>query len=144
MAFKYREGRRNLRKLPLAATSAAIEAGDAITASGATSGFFKEVDASGEAVVGIAASKVDSPGADGDLFVMCDISPESVYEVPPDSGSVAVTLRLKTADVGADARSVNIDASVLSDILITEIDSDANTMLVQLNYAGVNATYTGV
>ncbi len=133
MAFEYRKGERLLVTLPLDSTSADIEVGDAITASGATSGYFKEVDAAAEAVVGIAVSKVSSPSADGGAEVKVDISRQSVYEVGPDAGSVTVALNMKSADVGADARSVDIDGSTTDDIEIIEADTVNNKILVRLN-----------
>lgn len=133
MAFEYRKGERMLIPLPLDSTSADIEVGDAITAAGATSGYFKEVDGAAEAVVGIAASKVSSPSADGGAEVLVDVSRQSVYEVGPDSGSVTVALNMKTADVGADARTVDINGSLTDDIEIIEADTVNNKMLVRLN-----------
>lgn len=133
MAFEYRKGERRFVMLPLDSTSADIVVGDAITASGATSGYFKEVDAAAEAVVGIAASTVSSPSADGGAYVKVDVSRDSIYEVAPDSGNVSVALRMKTADVGADARTVDIDGSSTDDIEILDIDTNANTMRVRLN-----------
>lgn len=140
MAFEYRFGPRVLVKLPLDSTSANIEQGDAITASGATSGFFKEVDALAEAVVGFAVQKVTSPSSDGNAYVLADISRESVYEAPADTGTIAITARMKTCDVGADARSINHDGSTTDDILVIEVDTDANTALVRLN----SPTFSGV
>ena len=133
MAFEYRKGTRQLVKLPLDSTSADIEVGDAITAAGATSGYFKEVDAAAEAVVAIACSKVSSPTADGGAFVLADVSRESVYEVVPDAGTVTQALAMKTADVGANARSVDINGSTTDDIEILEVDTVNNKMLVRIN-----------
>lgn len=133
MAFEYRKGTRQLVKLPLDSTSADIEVGDAITAAGATSGYFKEVDAAAEAVVAIAYSKVFSPTADGGAFVLADVSRESVYEVVPDAGTVTQALAMKTADVGANARSVDINGSTTDDIEILEVDTVNNKMLVRIN-----------
>ena len=133
MAFEYRKGTRQLVKLPLDSTSADIEVGDAITAAGATSGYFKEVDAAAEAVVAIAYSKVSSPTADGGAFVLADVSGESVYEVVPDAGTVTQALAMKTADVGANARSVDINGSTTDDIEILEVDTVNNKMLVRIN-----------
>lgn len=132
MAFEYRRGPRVFVTLPLDSTSADILQGDAITASGATAGYFKEVDASGEDVVGIAQGKVSSPSSDGNASVVIDISQESVYAVPADAGSIAITAAMKKCDVGADARSINHDASATADIQILEVDTDANEALVRL------------
>ncbi len=132
MAFEYRKGTRRIVKCPLDSSSAAIVVGDAITISGATDGYFKEVDASGEAVFGIATTKVASPDADGGAFVMVDVSEDSVYEVPPDTGTVTQALAGNSADCGANARSVNIDASSTDDIEIIEVDTTNNKIYVSL------------
>ena len=132
MAFKYRKGERIVEEYPLDSTSADILVGDAITASGATSGYFKEVDALAEAIVGIAVSKVSSPSADGGAVVLVDVSELSVYEVTPDAGSVGVTLVAKTMDAGADARSADINGSTTDDLLCVRVDEDANTLYVML------------
>ncbi len=142
MGFEYRKGVRRLVKAPLDSTSADILVGDAITASDATSGYFKEVDALAEGVFGIAASKVTlaAGGADGDHFVMVDVSADSVYEVAPDAGSVTQALAGKTMDVGADARSVDINGSTTDDVYCLEADVSGNKLYVQIR----NTSYTGV
>jgi len=142
MGFEYRKGVRRLIKAPLDSTSADILVGDAITASGATSGYFKEVDAAAEGVLGIAASKVTmvAAGSDGDQFVLVDVSPDSVFEVGPDAGSVTQALAGKTMDVGADARSVDIDASTTDDVYCLEADVDNNKLIIQIR----NTSYTGI
>ena len=132
MAFSYRTGRRVIRKVLLDADSAAIVVGDALTITNATDGYFKEVDASGEAVSCIATTASASPSSDGDLFVMADFSTESVYEVPPDTGSITQAIAGNTCDCGADARSINIDASSTDDILILEVDVNENIAYVRL------------
>ena len=130
--YGYRYGDRKLILLPLDSTSAAIAAKTiAITDSGATSQFFKEVDGSGERVVGWSASAVASPGSDGDLDVLTDVSLESVYEFPPDAGTVDKSLVGKTCDIGADGFSINIDASADDSIFIVDVDTVANTCFVK-------------
>tara|TARA_R100000808_G_C2139409_1_gene147322 strand:- start:1136 stop:1576 length:441 start_codon:yes stop_codon:yes gene_type:complete len=127
-------------RLPLDADSANITVGMAITSSGATAGYYKEVDASGESVVGIAMEEKDSPSTDGGASVLVDISESSYYRVNPDTGTVSAALRLKTADIGADGKSVNIDASATDNVKIHDVRTDDNTMLVSLiveTYAGV-------
>ena len=139
MAFEYRKGERKIVKCLLDSTSAAIVVGDAITIADATAGYFKEVDGAAEAVTGIATSASDSPAADGDLFVMVDISTLSMYQAPPDTGSVTQAIAGRSADCGADARSVDINGSTTDDIIIAEADVDGNTVLVRLA-----PTFTGV
>ena len=130
--FEYRKGERLLGKRPLDSTSADISDGRAITTAGATSGYFKEVDGAAEAVSGISVQTVASPSADGGADVLVDISPDSVYEVAPDSGTAAITNVGKTCDVGADGLTIDHDGSTTDDILIVGVDLDANTYLVQL------------
>jgi len=137
-SFEYRRGRRELVLLPLAAATDAIEIGDAITEE-STAGYFQNVDGTGDTVIGIAAQKVASPSSDGLLSCLVDVSKESVYEVPPDTGTVAVTIVMNTCDVGADGRSVNIDASSVDGIEVIGVDTVANTAFVRIapTYAGV-------
>jgi len=138
-SFEYRRGRRELVLLPLDADTDAIEIGDAITDTGTDAGYFQNVDGTGDTVIGIAAQKVASPSSDGLLSCLVDVSKESVYEVPPDTGSVAITDVMNTCDVGADGRSVNINASSVDGIEVIGVDTVANTAFVRIapTYAGV-------
>ena len=130
--YGYRKGPRELIELPLDSTSADIGADCiAITEDGATSQFFKEVDGSGESLMGWSASKVDSPSADGGAKVLVDVSSQSIYEFPPDAGTVTYALVGKTCDIGADGKSINIDASATDDILIVDVDTTSNTCFVR-------------
>lgn len=132
-------GFRQLVRLPLDSSSADITVGMAITSSGATSGYYKEVDAA-EALVGIAVEKVSSPSADGGATVLVDVSELSLYRASPDAGSVTTALRFTTADIGANGKSVNIDASAVDNVRIHDVDVNANTMIVSFtmaSYAGV-------
>ena len=132
MAFEYRRGPRVLIELPLAATSADITPGMAITATDAADGYFKQVDATSEAVLGIAVNKVSSPSSNGGTLVKLDVSTLSVYEAPPVTGTLAVTVNQNTCDVGADGVSIDQGTSTRDDILILVIDTDTNTALVRL------------
>ena len=131
---------RVLVRLPLDADTANVKVGHAITSADATAGFYKVVDASGEAIVGIAVEESDSPSNDGDNTVLVDISQDTYYRVEPDTGSVTTALRFSTADVGADGGSVNIDASATDNIKIHDVDINRNEMIVTV----VTAAYTGV
>ena len=132
LPYGYRYGDRILVELPLDSTSAAIgSTSTALTDANATSTFFKEVDASGERVVGWSAGKQSSPSADGGLSVLSDASMQSVYEFPPDAGTVTRALIGKTCDIGADGQSINIDASADDSILIVDVDVTNNTCYVQ-------------
>tara|TARA_R100000458_G_scaffold59132_1_gene68836 strand:+ start:184 stop:612 length:429 start_codon:yes stop_codon:yes gene_type:complete len=138
-SFEYRYGPRILIELPLDADTDDITPGMAITTTGATEGYFQNVDGNGDNVYGIAVNKVSSPSADGGANVLVDVSQTSVYEVPPDTGTAAVTINQNTCDVGADGKSVKIDGSSTDDIVILYVDTNTNTCFVRLNsvYAGV-------
>lgn len=127
-------GFRRLVRLPLDSSSADITVGMAITATDATSGYYKQVDAA-EACVGIAVEKVTSPTADGLATVLVDTSPDSHYRASPDAGSVTTSLRFKTADIGNDGKSVNIDASAVDNVNIQDVDVNENTMIVTFTFA---------
>ena len=136
--YGYRRGAQLFVELPLDSTSAAITAdATAITDTDATAGFFKEVDAAAERLVGWSASKVSSPSTDGDLSVKVDISAASVYEFPPDAGTVTYDLVGKTCDIGANGQSIDINGSTSDDVRIVDVDTTANTCFVQL-LAGVD------
>ena len=138
--FDYAYGDRVLVRVPLDADTADINVGTAITSADASTGFYKNVDASGEVVVGIAAEKVSSPSTDGAASVLVDISANSYYRVNPDTGTAAETLRFKTCDIGADGRSANIDASATDNVKIHEVRTSDNALLVSI----IPAAYVGV
>lgn len=138
--FDFAYGERILVRLPLDADSADIEVGDAITSAGATAGYYKEVDASGESTVGVAVEKVASPSTDGGASVLVNISENAYYRVNPDAGTVSASLRFKTADIGADGRTVNIDASATDNVKIHDYRDEDNTILVSF----IVAAYAGV
>jgi len=133
MAFEYRRGPRILVELPLDSATANITPGMAITY-GAQDGYFKEVDAVAEQVLGISVNKVDSPSTHGGAMVKVDVSPLSVYEVGGDA-AMAVTLNGNSCDVGADAKTIDVNGSSTDDIFILVVDVDAQTALVRLSPA---------
>jgi hypothetical protein len=126
-------------RLPLDSSSADIKVGMAITSADATSGYYKEVDAA-EVTVGIAMEDVDAPAADGGASVLVDISADSYYRASPDAGTVTAALRFKTADIGDNGSTVNIDASAVDNVRIHDVDTDTNTLKVSFTMA----TYAGV
>lgn len=133
MAFEYVRGERTIVSLPLDSTTADLVQGQAVTTADATAGYFKEVDALAEAVVGIVVRKVDSPDSDGDRSVDVDVSRHSVYRVAPDAGSMTVAENMNTCDVGADGLSINRDGSTTDDIEILYVDTDYNVAYVRIN-----------
>lgn len=126
--FGYRYGPRVLLRLPVDSSTTAIDAGDMLTLG--TAGYVQKA-AANDTIYAIAAEKVAVPSADGGAYVLADVSSESVYEYPPDAGSVTAALLLLTCDAGG-ARSINIDASTDDCLQIVGCDVDANTVLVRL------------
>jgi hypothetical protein len=115
-------------RVQLDSTTADIEVGTAITTTNATAGYHKEVDATAEVVKGVSMERVSSPSADGGASVLIDVSPMSVYEVPPDTGTVVLADQGKKVDVGADGQSLTRAGSTTADFLITRANVDDNTL----------------
>jgi hypothetical protein len=136
MAFEFRSGTRHIIPMKLDADTDAITViGTALTVTGATAGYVQNVDGSADVLVGFGTERSASPSADGDKSIPVDISESSIYEVPPDAGSVTQSLVGKTMDVGADGLTVNIDASSGDDLYCVKVDTVANTLFVQLRAA---------
>ena len=133
--YGYRKGRRMPIKALVDSTTADIEVGDLVTV--ATTGYVKQA-AAGETVRGVAMQKVASPSADGGASCLIDESPESVYEYPPDAGSVTQGLVGTSMDIGG-AQSIDIDASLIDNVLVRSADTDKNTLNVSFLFA-----FTGV
>lgn len=133
--YGYREGVRRPVKKALDSTTAAIVVGDVLTV--ATTGYLKRA-AAGETIYGVAMQASAAPAADGDLSILVDISEDSVYEYPPDAGSVTQTLVGQTCDLGGP-QSLNIDASAVDNVKIVRVDTVKNTA-----YCQFTLTYTGV
>ena len=125
--FGYRRGPQVEVRLPIDSSSSAIDAGDMLTLG--TAGYVQKA-AADDTICGFAMEKQAAPSADGDRYILVDISCESVYEYPPDTGTVTVGLLTKTCDAGG-ARSVNIDATVDDCLQICQVDVDANTVYVR-------------
>ena len=136
-SYGYRFGPRVLVSKPLDSTSAAITAGDIMTTTDASAGYIKEADATGELFAGIAVESSASPGADGDLSILVDVSQASVYEYPADSGTAAAEDAGFTCDIGG-TRTINWDATVVDNVKIHKVDTDAATLFVSFitDYAG--------
>lgn len=127
--YGYRYGPQVLVRYPVKASST-IDMFDAVV-----------VDASGDVSAAAAGANIDTfcgwaigevttaPTNDGDVSILVDVSTLSVYEIPPDAGTVTGALRYKTCDLGG-AQSANIDASADDCLLIQNVDTDANTCFV--------------
>ena len=137
MAFEYRSGKRNPVQFLLDSSTAAVTVGMAMTITDATGGYVKDVDVAAEAVMGIAMQAVSSPSADGDASVLIDISTSSIYEVPPNAGTLVITENYNTCDVGADGITIDHDGSSTDDIFILTVDLVTQTALVHLRRTSV-------
>lgn len=126
--YGYKHGPRVPRKVKMDSASAAIEVGDMLTLS--TAGYFKECAADGEPVC-VAMEAHAAVSADGDAEILADFSQESVYEYPPDTGTVTIALVGLLMDVGGE-QQVNIDQSTQDSLLCVGVDTGANTVFVQI------------
>ena len=133
--YGYRRGPRNPVQARLDASTATININDLLTLG--TAGYYQQA-AAGDVVHGVAMQRSTAPAADGDKVILMDISTESVYAFPPDTGTVTVALIGKTCDVGG-AQSIDIDATLDDCILIRDVDTVANLVYVQVRpaFAGV-------
>lgn len=125
--FGFRYGTQVPLRLPVDSSSSDIDANDMLTLG--TAGYVQKA-AADDTICGFAMEKMTAPSADGGRYVLVDISCETVYEYPPDAGTVTAALLTKTCDAGG-ARSVNIDATVDDCLQICQVDVDANTVYVR-------------
>lgn len=128
--YGYRFGERLIVEYGVDSTSSAISAGDHVKWD--TAGYVEPCTA-GDNPIGVAVADQTAGTADGDASVRVDISEWSVYEYPPDAGTVTVALRGLTCDLGG-ARSIDIDASADDNIVIVNVDTSANTLLIRHKY----------
>lgn len=133
--YGYRFGPTTLIRMKVDSSTSDIAAGDFLVAG--TAGYVQKASA-GDTPLGIAWESVASPSADGDATVRVDVSTLSVYEYPPDAGTVSQGLCNTTMDIGG-AQSINIDASTDDIIIVRQVNTDNNTLLVSLipTFAGV-------
>jgi hypothetical protein len=133
--YGYRRGPRNPVQARLDSTTSTVNVNDMLTL--ATAGYYKQA-AAGDVVHGVAMQYSTAPSADGDKVVLMDVSTESVYAYPPDSGTVTAALIGVTMDVGG-AQSIDIDASADDCILVRDVDTANNLVYVQIRpaFAGV-------
>jgi len=134
--YGYRHGPRVPRRLPVDSSTSDIAVGDLITEG--TAGYYQQAAAAAGTVIGVAMEAVSSPSADGDASILVDVSDQSVYEYAPDAGTVTEALVGHLWDVGG-AESVNIASSLDDTLYCVGVDTDANTVFVQLNIRA-NAT----
>lgn len=140
--YGWREGVRRPVRMKLDKDSADIVVGDFLSVTGFTAGYVGQA-AAGEIPVGVAMEKVVVSGtADGDHSVLVDVSEDSIYEYPPDAGTVTQALAHTTMDIGGP-QSINIDASADDIVVVRDVDTVANTLRVSL-YSGAATRYLGV
>jgi hypothetical protein len=134
--YGFREGRRQFVWLPVDSSTSDISVNDFVIFG--TAGYVQKCSA-GDIPIGVAASNVTAPASDGaGPKLKVDVSEDSIYEFPPDAGTVTAALAGCTCDIGG-AQSINIDASADDCILIRRVDTDANTVFcsIKLIPAGV-------
>lgn len=140
--YGYRYGLRSLQKFPIDKDSTDIEVGDFVDMAGFTAGYVGQASA-GCLPLGVAVEKVAAGSADGDAWVVVDTSLDSVYEYPPDTGSVSQGLVGLSMDLGG-AQSVNIDAGTDDTLVCVGVDTTANTVLVKISSQGAALRFTSV
>ena len=136
--YGYRYGPRQIIAVEIDSSSSAIVAGDFLSV--ATAGYLQQASA-GEIAVAVAVDSCASPSADGGAVIRADFSRDSVYEFPPDTGTVTQALKFASMDVGGP-QSVDIDASTDNALDCVDVDTTANTVFVQLSKS--TQLYTGV
>lgn len=127
-AYGYRSGERRIVTLPVDASTAAISNNDMITMG--TAGYVQKA-AAGDLIYGVSTQDVAVPGTDGAATCNVDISTLSIYEYPPDAGTVTAALLFTSMDAGG-AQSINIDASADDCIKVVGVDTTANTVRIQI------------
>lgn len=133
--YGYREGLRRPVTLPVDSSTSDISVGDFVLM--ATAGYIKKASA-GDIPIGVSMQNVTAPSSDGYATCQVDVSEDSIYEYPPDTGTATAALAQCTCDVGG-AQSIDIDASTDDCIVIQRVDTAANTVFISLKhaYAGV-------
>jgi hypothetical protein len=127
--YGYREGTRIPVVLPVdSAANGDISVNDPVIFS--TAGYVTKA-AAGDIPIGVSMQNVAVPSSDGGATCLVDVSEQSIYEYPPDTGTVTAGLAGLTCDFGG-SQSINIDASTDDCILIRRVDTAANTVFVSL------------
>lgn len=120
----YREGQQRIVSMPVDSSTAAISMYDFVTLG--TAGYIQKA-AAGDWPCGIALEECAVPSADGDVSILIDTSEMSIYEYPPDTGSVTAALAGTRVDLGG-AQSINIDATTDKCFRILRADVINNTV----------------
>ena len=128
LQYGYVRGERIPVRVRVDSSTSDISVGDLLVWD--TAGYAAQA-AAGDIPFGVAMQAVDSPSADGNVSILADVSPHSIYRYPPDTGSVTVGLIGKTCDVGGP-QSLDIDASTDDCVRILDVDTDEGTVLCQI------------
>ena len=139
MAFDFVNGDRVLVRLPLAAATADIKVGDAITSEGAADGFYIKVDGVSDVICGIAQEIMSSPASNGDVSVLVNTSENAFYRVKASTGTLVEGMKMESCDVAADGEFINVDTSDTDNILIHDVRlSDATALVsIVMSFTGV-------
>lgn len=125
--YGYRFGPQVLVKAKVDSSTSAIKKYDMLT--WATAGYVKQASAN-DTIIGFSNDDCAVPSADGDAEILMDVSTLSIYEYPPDTGTVTQALVGYTMDCGG-AKSVNIDASTDDCLEVVAADVGKNTIFVR-------------
>ena len=139
MAFDFVNGDRVLVRLPLAAATADVKVGDAITSTGAAAGFYTKVDGDSDVICGIAQEIMSSPASNGDVSVLVNTSENAFYRVKASAGTLVEGMKMESCDVAADGESIDVGKSATDNILIHDVRLSDNTALVSIvmSFTGV-------
>jgi hypothetical protein len=122
--YGYRRGQRQIIIAKVDSTSAAINTGDFLTP--ASLGYVKQA-ASGDSIIGVAASPATVPASDGLTEVEMDISTLSLYEYP--GGATAVQTRCyQTCDIGGP-QAIDENATTDDVIFIAGVTPGGNYLV---------------
>lgn len=133
--YGYRRGLRETRKARVAntAVSGGIKKGDFLKWDG-VAGYVTQA-AAGDLPCAVANEAcVTIPTTDGGQEIEADFGPQSIFEYPPDTGTVTVGMIGKTMDVGG-AQSINIDASADDGVECVDVDTTNNTVFCKIKFA---------
>ena len=130
--FKYHStpgGARDIRKLPLDSSTAAIVAGTVMKVG--TAGYFQDAGA-GDNAIGVATQDAAVPGSDGAGFCLVDVSPFSKYTTTAGTGTIVAAMAQQVCDLAA-ASTLDVTASTDDCIVIHEVNVADATALVSIS-----------
>lgn len=128
----YASGTRNIISMGLKASEAVVK-GNFVKDDG--NGYVANCGA-GDIPIGVATETKTGGSSAGDVSCQVDVSTQSLYWYPPDSGTVTAALQLNTADLGG-AQSIDIDASTDDIVRIHKVDTTNNLCLISLTGTGL-------